>query len=184
MKKTLIAILMFVVLTLGAGCQKPFENVETFKYEHLTGYEITLPAAWQKMQEDQSAAYFLSEDGGISINIITELGGFSFYSMDDLGQLLLEKLRSEIPDLKRDPVRSASSGKKQYRQVLSGTLPDGDEVFLDVFIYAPMNSVRYYVILSAGKDDFSQNSKLFSDIIKSFKLNKTEDEIYSLLNVS
>ena len=184
MKKLLIAIFILALLPLCAGCAKPFAGTETVKYKHPTGYEITLPASWQIEQDDPRAVFFLSEDGGISINIITELAGFNFYSMEELGDLVFEFLQSEITGLKQDSVLSVSDKKTQYRQVLSGPLPDGDEVFLDVFIYAPMNSVRYYVILSAGKDDFSLSSKLFTDIIKSFKLYKTQDEIYELLNAA
>ncbi|MCL2678039.1 MAG: hypothetical protein FWE85_03180 [Clostridiales bacterium] len=189
MKKLLTAILILALLPLASACRERgpnFGELETVKYAHETGYEITLPASWQMERDDPRAVCFLSEDGGVAVNIVTELGGFGFYALPELVTMFLESesLTSNISGLKRDSVPPVSDKKTQYRQVLSGKLPEGDDVYLDVFIYAPMNSVRYYVVFSAGKEDYALNSNLFTQIIKSFELNKTKDEIYSLMNTS
>jgi hypothetical protein len=98
-----IALLLgaLLLLPLLVACNSDdstltLSDVETVVYDHPSnGASLTLPAAWKKLSETDNAVVFADPDNTISLTVVLELGGFTYFS--DNGLLdIAEEVASQV----------------------------------------------------------------------------------------
>jgi hypothetical protein len=99
--------------------------VETVLYEHPSnGAALTIPASWKKLSETDNAVVFADADNTISLTVVLELGGFTYFS--DSGLLdVAEEVASQVlnqPEVVQSLVWSAP--KEIVQLTAAGTLQE------------------------------------------------------------
>ena len=191
-KQPIINLLLGVILTftlvLFASCGSKtqgaaLKNIETSEYTHITGYQLTVPANWQPVAQTTAGVYFVDELNHISLNVVSEIGGMDFLSLEEMSVLIKDKFSAGYTDVEELAVIKGKDEKKEYGLVLKGM--DGvNPVIADIWIYEPYNSIRYYLIFSCGGDDYQNNTQLFKEITGSFNFVSDKNQVYEMLNLS
>jgi|GEM_PF-1386562 len=183
-----VLLSLLLLLPLLAACTSAEEETQTLAslnpttYTHQSGYSISIPQGWEKTQESLAEATFVSSADAVSLNIISELGGMDYFSLTEDYDAVISMLGKKISNIEvvEEPVTSDAT--KQLRRVIKGNTEDGNSVIVDIWLTEPMESVRYYLLFSAGGDDYNQFRPVIDEIIASFTVVKSQDEIYSLLD--
>ena len=175
-------ILLIVCLIALSGCVAApgsLGAMETTVYSDSHGYRLKVPTDWFLSQdaEQSNIVTFNSPDNQISLQIVTELGGYGFNNVAELGAQVFDTLSESLEGLVAEtdlPVRNA---RKQYRQQLSF---DGEDarMVIDNYIYAPFPSVNLHLFFIVAAEDYADRQALFSDIIRSLEIYLSVDEIY------
>jgi len=173
--------MIFLTCTFGCGSKVTLKDMETITYNHPQGgYEISVPKDWEKKLENAVSVGFVGTEPSSAFNVVYEIGGFDYYSMDKLAEEMILSLGNEIKDLHIMNESNVESGGI-YQFVAQGMLPGEQEVRLKGIIIAPDPGIRYYLLFTAGIKDFDSLDALFNDIAGSFKLNKSSSELYHQL---
>lgn len=151
-------------------------------YTHQSGYSLSIPESWEKTQESLAQATFVSQENGISLNIISELGGMDYFSLTEDYDAVAAMLGKDISNIEVVEEPATSDSAKQLRRVIKGDTEDGNSVIIDIWLTEPMESVRYYLLFCAGGTDYENMRPVIDEMIASFKVVKSQDEIYSLLD--
>ena len=178
-RQKLLFLIMIGLICLLSGCFKhtsSLDSMETVLYQDPHGYQLTIPQEWMSVTEGNTVT-FTSADGQISLKIITELGGYGFYSMEEIGGNVLEALRQQFADIFVERELFVINAKKQFRQLLSFS-EQGSRMKMDNYIYSPMASVNYFLFFVAEENNYNNMSGIFNDIIRSLSLYLSADEIY------
>lgn len=190
-------LLLCFMLVLATGCQQQETTVSAHltegniqHYTHpVNGLALNLPKDWVKSEETDDAAIFTSADGKISFVAEWELGGFSYYSLEELEETAVAILDDTLTDAEilRKEVYEPLEEQNAIRVVAQGKLPSYDQAdemvngVAELVIVSHIKSVRYYFLTVCGVEEYQKNYTLFDDIYQSFTLEKTEDELYALL---
>lgn len=182
------------LVLLCAACRSDaaggsLSDMETVAYDHpQNGASLTLPADWQMLSETDEAVVFADADDTVSLTLTRELGGYSYYSADGLLEMagkvadtVLEEpetLAAAEADKPKDAVVLTCAGQ------LAGAAEDAPNAICETVIVSPLAAVRYYLVAVAEVDYYAENADVLQDIYASFRLNKTEDEIYQALSLT
>ena len=197
MKRKLAPILAGLLLTAGlvlwSGCASTggpsLDRVETQTVEQ-ENFQLTLPAAWTALEAEGEhvACAYQTADGRLQLQIMEEWGGMEYYSLDEVGDLLCQELSQAL--FAQDLAASLSAGEAlseqgnsqyYYCRTLSGQDAQGGELVCHVDVLAPYASVRYYLIYTADKESFEQNKQIIRDVLPTFAMGKTAEEIYQII---
>lgn len=187
-KKAAMLFFAGLIMISFAACQR--EELPTLakmspqEYAHISGYQITVPNSWQPAAQTAIGVYFLDEEKRISLNIISEMGGVDFYSPEELGQMVVERLEEVFSQLQVEQILRVRDKNTQYSLLLTGENSAGERVVNTLWLYEPLNGIRYYLIFSCGGDDYNEYARVFEDVIRSFRFDDREEEVLSLLNLS
>jgi hypothetical protein len=130
LKKLALVLGALLLLPLLAACNSEestltLSDVETVLYEHPSnGAALTIPASWKKLSEMDNAVVFADADNTISLTVVLELGGFTYFS--DSGLLdVAEEVASQVlnqPEVVQSLVWSAP--KEIVQLTAAGTLQE------------------------------------------------------------
>ena len=174
----LLCLIICLLMPLACSFSPGLSDMETRLYSNPAGYHITVPAGWQLIEEDRQSAVFAAPDNGISLTIVSELGGEAYYGLPEIGDMLLAQLPGSsspwrisrtITDTE-DKLRLAVTGKDEY----------GAEIALDISILQPYPGMRYYLLFAAGSTATVEQA-LTGDIIKSFGMDEDLPYLYGLM---
>jgi len=181
-KFQLIFILCLCCLLGGCGLFPDSDSIYNGDIQDINAaasFMITLPADWQITEDADKSFSAISADGRLGISVIAEFGGFTFYSMEELGEKVLEYVK--LDNLNVYFIQSGLNESTQLHQLLNFTDADGNAAIIDNYIFSPHTSVVYYVFLTASAADYDLNSKKFSEILNSFQLTKNREEFYEMI---
>jgi len=185
-KKLLLGLNTLILLLALAGCDlssnPALDELNPQTYNHLTGYSILVPQDWNLEEETDTTALFLDPEGSMALQIISEIGGMDYYSLDECADFAKAMLAQSLNELSLKEDLSVRDKAKSRLQLWQGREEDGNLVQALAYTFHPYDSMRYYVFLLAGGSDFQQYQKVFEAMISSFSINKPVDEIYELLN--
>ena len=190
-------LLFGLIILLATGCQQEDAMVSAHltegniqHYTHpINGLALNLPKDWIKSEETDDAVIFTSVDGKISFVAEWELGGFGYYSLEELEETAVAILDDTLTDAEilRKEVYEPLETQNAIRVVAQGKLPSYDQEdemvngVAELVIVSPMKSVRYYLLTICGVEEYQENYSLFDDIYQSFAIEKNEDQLYALL---
>lgn len=180
-------ILVPLCLGLGlllSGCvqvAEPFDfyALERQEYTSENGYSIQFPADWQLLEEDRENVTFISGDGKLSCTISLELGGIEVYSMEEVGEMLAERMGEQL--FSSYTLGEADVDSATYRQLVQGETDSGEQLTADLNIYHKQQAVRYYMSFLCESGDYAQQRPLINAIQDSFENTLDTDELYQLM---
>lgn len=182
----IIVIFLCGILLLTFACSNEgtlrLSYMSPQKYEHSSGYQVQIPFNWQLVSKNDYSALFSADQGVLSFNILSEIGGMDYYTPKELGQNIfgiVAKLVNNATVIEELPINKSNS---QYRQLIEGKDAEGNKVYIDIWLTAPYDTVHYYLILICGGDDYEKYRGVYDDIIDRFKVTASKQEIYSYLN--
>lgn len=187
MKKSVFSLLVliciiFLTVSFGCGSKVTLNDMETIIYNHPQGgYEISVPKSWEKKLENTVSVGFVGTEPSTAFNVIYEIGGFDYYSMDKLAEEMILYLGKKVEDLQIVSKSQNVDSGGIYQFVAQGTLPGEQEVRIKGIIMEPNTGIRYYLLFTAGIEDFDSLDALFNDIAGSFKVIKYSSELYQQL---
>lgn len=188
-KKQRAGLLLLLCLCLSlllSACTREelpaLQKMSPITYSHISGYEIQMPDAWTPETSD-NGVQFLNPEGTIAINIISELGGMDFYSLDELMEMVVENLTQNGQDMQVEGSLDVADSGYQRRQLISYTNAAEEKIYTDIWLYEPMAGIRYYIIISCGGDDYKDYSGMFDSVVQSFVFTGNSSEVYTLLNL-
>lgn len=166
------------------GAVKP-ETVSMVSYQNDDfGYEIQIPENWQIQSEDNKAQiYAVSADNKLALNVICELGGFNYYTPQDLAETIAEKTTASFTDTKIVSEKEISKFPDSYRVIVNGKDENGIHTVVDVSLLQPIEGIHYYLVFSGGVEDYQSFLSQWERMLDSFKNTKTAEEMYQKLVV-
>lgn len=171
--------IVFFIISTGCGSKISLKDMETTTYHHAEGgYQISVPKSWEKKLENEVSVGFMGIEPAVNFNVIYEIGGFDYYSLDKLGEEMISFLGAKIKDLEVLNKIESKDQKEIYQFIAQGTLPDMQEITMKGIIIAPDHGIRYYLIFTTRRTDFDQLKPLIDDITDSFQINKSNSELY------
>lgn len=161
------------------------EVVQMVSYQNDDfGYEIQIPENWQVQSEaDKAQVYAVSADNKLAFNLICELGGFNYYTPQDLAETIAEKTTASFSDKKIVSAQAITKFPDSYRVIVNGTDENGVHTVVDVSLLQPIEGIHYYLIFSGGVDDYQSFLPQWEQMLDSFKNTKTAEEMYQKLVV-
>lgn len=183
---TILSLVFWVLLgaiLLGACGSQPepsldFYALERQTYESENGYSIQFPADWVLLEEDLESTTFVSGDGSLSCTISCELGGVEYYSLEEIGDMLLESLATVV--LASSEAGEPVVDEATYRNQLTGETVEGDPLTADVNVYRVQAGVRYYMtFLTDGA--YEEQQPMINAILGSFRTTMHEEDLYQLM---
>ncbi len=185
--KAFLPLFLCIFAVFFTACQRGGElslsKMEPQMYKHITGYQISVPGDWLPAAQTAAGVYFIDDNNNISLNIISEMGGMDFYSPEELIQMVIEKLGSSLKDIKTRQILGVQDKKSQYGVVISGENASGEVIANTIWLYEPVNGIRYYLFFNCGGDDYTRFEGVFNEVIKSFRFIANDEEVFSLLNL-
>ena len=179
--KRLVMLLIGCLIALSGCAASPgsLRAMETTVYSDSHGYRLKVPVDWVFSQdtEQPNIIAFNSSDSRISLQIVTELGGYGFNSVAELGAQVFDILSEGFEGLVIETNLSVRNMNKQYRQQFSFDGQDARMV-IDNYIYAPYPSINLHLFFIVSAEDYGSKQALFSDIIRSLEIYLSVDEIY------
>jgi len=180
----LMGCLIIAILTLGACDRKMTADGKVTEYTHPdVGFVVQVPEDWQKVFEDNTSAYWLNSDGSLGLMVFCQLGGYSYYDDDGVGDILEKLMSNGVSDwkvLSRETEKSLPMG---WRIMGQGTDKEGNVVITDGLITEPLDAVRFYVMAIAGPEQYQQNQDVIDKIFQDFDVVATTDEIYKQMMI-
>lgn len=179
--KKLLCLLLALALLCG-GCAMKFQSgladVETVKVESEHGFAFRVPTDWQAeaVSDDYTQYRYGTADGTLSFSVVMELGGMAYDSTAEIGAALVGELQETLYG-EATAARPVEGGDF-YRQTLSGTDTDGAPLVSELYLYAPFVSARYYLLFHATAEAYAENERLINDVIDSFSLTMSREEVY------
>jgi len=204
-----LAVLGLFMLAVLAGCgartaeQPKLYDAPTNVYAHpQIGAVLTVPENWLILSEDEESVVFMEPEGTLTLTMIWELGGYTYYSDDGLldmaeavaGQVLqepeiLQRVSRSLPGNNQlvtalGVLRTTPAGENSEAEVYdkAETNIEDSNAVCEVMIFSPLPALRYYLVTVAEPAAYEQNAALLSDIYASFYLNETEDVLYEGLH--
>lgn len=193
-------LLALVLLYSLAGCQSnkaaaSLYDAPTHVYEHPhIGAVLTVPESWHILSEAEDSVVFMAPEGGLTLTMAWELGGYTYYSDSDLldiaeavaGQILsepdiLQRQSRTLPG-NNQLVTAAGLLQTQEDEVYDKAEGEPASAICEVMLFSPLPALRYYVITVADVAVYEQSSVLLKDIYASFYLNESEDVLYEGLH--
>lgn len=186
MRKFRLAAVLILAVLLLCGCgekqQLRLDDMPVVVTVDMdNGARLTIPDGWEILSMTDEATVFCNADNSLSLAVLRELAGFSYYSADglaDLGeQLLGSALGEDMQVIEREAL---SKPEGAVLVTATGKVADGEAVGQAV-VASPLSAVRYFMVVTANSSSFSEYRQVLRDIYATFELNMTEDELYQLL---
>lgn len=173
---------------LFAGCGKEKNTdapVQTVLYQNEDfGYQIEIPENWQvQASEDKRQISAVSAENNLALNIICELGGFNYYTPQDLAMTIAEKTTASFQNVSVILDKEVSTFAQSYRVAVSGENEEGIHTIVDVTLLQPIEGIHYYFIFSGGIDEYQAFLPQWEKMLSSFAVTKTPEEMYQKLLV-
>jgi hypothetical protein len=186
MKRITILILALFSIATCIGCAKQSgfsaEDTETYTYQKA-GYSLDIPKGWEKCLEDKNMVGFVSSEPAAALNIVFEIGGYDYYSLDNLAREVCFFLGKKIDSLKLETLENKyHNGWEACWFVVGGVLPGKQKVVIKGFIFEPDIGIRYYLLFTSEKNEYSRLEIIFDKIAGSFRMVKSQDELYQQLS--
>lgn len=179
MKRILLCLTACLLLLSACAISSGLGNMETYSYANQAGYHITLPADWQLIAEDGPSVVFAAPDSGISLTIISELGGEAYYGLAEIADMLIEQLPGSNTPWQIS--NTITDTKNKLRLSVTGEDEKGTEVVLDMSILQPYPGIRYYLLFATGRANANRQSALIGDILKEFVVDEDVPYLYELM---
>lgn len=185
MRKQYLLSVLIMALCIGgilSGCGKKDANFITYQNEQ-SGYTLEVPDTFvnQNQLEEKNQVLFVSENPPASLNIMMEVGGYNYYTPQELAEEMMNRLTADFTEKKEVNTQRITKGTYDIRIVYSGKNAAGDDVTLDLVILEPISGVHYYLLLTVPSKGYGDWDKDWQTMFRSFKVTKTEDEIYQVL---
>lgn len=175
---TLLCALLLVLAACGQQELRLDDMPVTVTHDLDNGASLTLPDDWEMLSMTEESAVFANADGSLSLGIMRELAGFSYYSPDELADMAEDMLGGVLADAQVLEREALSKPENAVLVTASGQLDDGPAICQAVVI-SPLSAVRYFVVLTANSDTFEEYRQVLRDVYATFALNVTEDELYA-----
>lgn len=178
MTKKISILIMFAVLCLLTACGAPDLDQVATTVTDEEDCSFTLPADWQRVEPTSAngVCAFRSAAGDLTLEVVRELGAMEYYSPDELGDLVAEKMAEDL--FAAEPEREQHSEKNKYSCLMQGTDADGGKLACRVDLYMPYPSAHYYLIYLATPEAYSANKKIADGILDGFTVTKSAEEMY------
>lgn len=182
MKKilSLALIVMFVITGCQSQASMKKKPMQTF-INSKAGYVILVPQEWQKKREDDVSTGFVGQNPNIAMDIVFEIGGFDYFSLDSLGDVVIKHLKGKLKNLKVVDKGASKVNNDAYRIIVQGKNSEGKEIIVKAIFFESAIGIRYYLMFAANPKDFYDNDYLFEDISQTFQMTKTDLDLYKLL---
>jgi hypothetical protein len=180
MKKLYLYLMSSLLILTSCAFAPSLRNMETQSYASQAGYHITLPVAWQLVEEDGPSVIFAAPDNGVSLTIVSELGGEAYYGLDEITDMLLAQLPGSVVPWQAE--RAIIDKDDELRIQAQGEDESGAEITLDLTIFQPYPGMRYYLLFACGRAVAAKQVVLIGDIVKSFALDEDLPYLYTLMN--
>ena len=98
MTKKISILIMFAVLCLLTACGAPDLDQVATTVTDEEDCSFTLPAEWQRGERTSAngVCAFRSAAGDLTLEVVRELGAMEYYSPDELGDLVAEKMAEKV----------------------------------------------------------------------------------------
>ena len=179
----LLGYLCCGLLLSGCGDKTEGEKtVQTVVYQNEDyGYQIELPENWTvESGGDKTQIYALSPNGDLALNIVCELGGFNYYTPQDLALTIAEATTASFEDVSVILDREITDFPQSHRVAVNGKSAEGIHTVVDVSLLQPIEGIHYYLIISGGIDEYREFSAQWEKMLKSFSCTKTAEEMYQI----
>lgn len=197
----LVLALLLSLPALLAGCDNGAKaapslyDAPTRVYEHpKIGAVLTVPESWLILSEADDSVVFTAPEGGLTLTMAWELGGYTYYSDSDLldiaeavaAQVLqepevLQRVSRSLPG-NNQLVTAVGALQQAEGEVYDKAEGEAADAVCEVMLFSPLPALRYYVITVADVASYEQNGVLLKDIYASFYLNESEDVLYEGLH--
>lgn len=187
MNKQKKGLLIFIVLLaavaavyfFGIGGASASRYVQ---YQHPElGFVLPVPESWSLAKETQNAAAWQSEEDDFALLVMGQLGGYSYYDMAGMGNIMADLLQESISQWEEVSREVRKDLPKCYRIKGQGVDRDGNPVVTDGLILEPMQAVCFYVIGMGGPEQYQEYQDLLEDVYNGFDVVLSADEIYGLM---
>lgn len=182
MKKFLPLLLIIMLAFTGCGDNNSLKKKQMQTYiNQKAGYVILLPNDWQKKYENDISSGFVGQNPNVAMDIVFEIGGFDYFSLDSLGEELIKNYKKKIKDVKIIEKDVSKVNDDAYRVILQGKTPEGKEIIIKTIFFEPAVGIRYYMAFAANPKDYYANDYLFEEIAQTFEMTKGDQDLYKLL---
>lgn len=175
---------MMIIALLLSGCssQKTLKTKPMQTYiNQKAGYVVLLPKEWEKKFETDVSAGFVGVNPNIAMDVIFEIGGVDYLSLDSLGDIVIDNYKKKLKNLKIIERAASNISGNAYRVIVEGKTSDGKTVVAKTIFFEPAIGIRYYLAFIANPKDYYANDFLFEDVAQSFQMTKTELDLYKIL---
>lgn len=178
-KHIILLLIIFLAMAIaGCGNKVVLDSMKTASYTNSkAGYTVMVPKTWVKQSEDQVSTVFVNREPTVVFDLVCEIGGYDYYSMEGLAQETAESLEEKINDLEIIE-KSSDENTTIYRFIMEGKLNDGGGVKIYSVIMEPEIGIRYFLLFAAAPGDFEKYQGLFEDVSGTFKQVKSKNELY------
>ncbi len=154
MKKRTLFFAAFWLVLLGLliyGGQKapaihtlPGERDVTLRQD-TAQFTVELTGLWQEIDQTEMGVtlYQLEEDA--AIDILLEVGGVDYYSLDEITALFGERIAAECDGFTLLETGMDQDSTSERGHTTLSYEGDNGERRLELFIYSPLQGIRYYV---------------------------------------
>lgn len=181
MKRT-VGLLLILALLCG-GCSLMLQSGLTAgnsqRIESAHGFAFRVPSDWlmEEVDAEHVQYRFHSAEEDIYLTVVMELGGMAYDSTTEIGAALAEQLAADLYD--EVETERAEETETSYRCLLRGMDADGAALVSELYLYAPFVSARYYLLFQAADAVYDESRKMIDDVIASFALTMTREEVYA-----
>lgn len=190
-KKLLFSVLLCcIVIFCCAACSANDNTADTetgyTAYLHeYSGLNLTIPSDWEKKKENKDSAVFVSADGKLSFGILFEIGGFAYYSQSEMAKQIGKIITGIDDDYKCEIMEELNFsnviGNHAIKIVAKGIDGNDTNFMIDFVETTPFPGIRYYMFTVADVETYEANFDVIDKVYSSFKVEKTDAEIYKLL---
>ena len=182
MTKKICILIMFAVLCLLTACGAPDLDEVATTVADEEDCSFILPADWERVEPTSAngVCAFRSAEGDLTLEVVRELGAMEYYSLDELGDTVAEKIAGDL--FAAEPEREQRSGNDKYSCLMQGTDADGSALACRVDLYMPYPSAHYYLVYLATPDAYAANKKIADGILDGFTVTKSAEEMYMYID--
>ena len=175
----LLLLALAAIYFFGIGGASASRYVQ---YQHPElGFVLPVPESWSLTKETQDAAAWQSENGDFALLVMGQLGGYSYYNMTGMGNIMATLLQESISQWQEVSREQRKDLPKCYRIKGQGLDSEGNPVITDGLILEPMQAVRFYVIGIGGPEQYKEYSDFLEDVYDGFDVVLSADEIYEVM---
>ena len=176
-RQLIFLAIILLLLTSLSGCLGTgnVRIANTWVYENEVGFRLELPEDWQMLAKDTQSTLFISEDGGTSLTVISELGGEAYYTLTEIIEMLITELPGgEYFQLERVLL----DNNRELRLLYIGSDSDGVETYLDLYVTQPYAGIRFYLLFAGANARYGAENRQLNEIIRSFRVTASQQSLY------
>ncbi len=116
----LIMLLMLAIFSLSACFNSGLNDIETVNYQNAAGYSLDIPADWQLLSEEPKTTTYTNAEGTAALLIINELGGESYYPLNEIAEMIGQNLLYNLAATNLDLPTVSSQSRAEIMGSLEG----------------------------------------------------------------